>query len=138
MNEAQAHEAIAQHFRSGFLALRPAVLLTFTNEILDAADEWVRLTIAPALSQQSALGAVKRWTRSGTIGVGCFTPANAGTQRASQFADDARTVLEGQFIYRTGDPDPVIVLGGSSGTPVSDGKWLYTLVTFAYSFDEHR
>ncbi len=136
--EASAHEAILRHWHEGWAGAQPSIPWTPTNEIMEAEDEWVRIMIAPALSRQTAIGTLKRWTRSGVIGVQIFSPANAGTLRVSQLADDIRTVLEGQFISVTGTDQPVVTLGGSSGTPVSDGKWLMQLVTFPYSWDELR
>ncbi len=141
MNEKQAHEAILQHWKAGWEALHPAganyVWWTQLNELGDAAESWVRIAIAPALSRQAALGAVKRWRRSGTIGVQVFVPTGGGTARASELADDVRTVLEGKFIAGVGD-EPVVTLGGSSGGPVSDGVWFQITVTVPYSFDELR
>lgn len=136
--EASAHEAILQHWRDGWLTVQPSIPWTFTSEVFASEDEWARVAIVPALSRQSALGAVKRWTRSGTIGVQVFSPAGVGTLRVSQLADDVRTVLEGQFIAVRGTDQPVVTLGGSSGTPMTDGKWIMQLVTFAYSWDELR
>lgn len=136
--EASAHEAILQAWRDGWLAVQPSIPWTFTNEVFESEDEWVRVTIVPALSRQSAFGALKRWTRSGTIGVQVFSATGAGTLRISQLADDIRTVLEGQFIAVRGTDQPVVTLGGSSGTPAPNGRWLMQTVTFAYSWDELR
>jgi hypothetical protein len=137
VNERQAHEAILQHWHEQWSALQPSVPWTQLNELSSSSTEWVRVAIVPALSQQAALGKTKRWRRSGTIGVQIFSPVSAGTDRVSRLADDVRTCLEGQFI--TGDDDePVVTLGGSSGSPLSDGVWFMLTVTVPYSFDELR
>lgn len=138
MTEKQAHEAIAQRFKTQWATLHPTIPIVFSNEIGSSTDEWVRIAFVPALSRQSALGAVKRWTRTGTIGVQIFSPASAGTARCSELADDVRTVLEGQFLTVGSDESPVVTYAGSSGSPLSDGNWFMETVTVPYSHDQLR
>lgn len=138
MTEQQAHEAIAQRFKTQWAALHPSMPIVLGNEVAESAAEWVRLAIVPATSRQTAVGGLKRWTREGTIGVQIFTPSGAGTARASELADDARTALEGQFLTVSGEQEPVVTYGGSSGSPLSDGAWFQMTVTFGYRFDHLR
>lgn len=141
MTEAQAHEAILQHWATQWATLHPVgpnyVWWTQLNELGDAAESWVRVAIVPVLSRQATIGSPPKWRRSGTIGVQIFVPVGAGTRRASALADDVRRVLEGQMISGP-DSEPVVTLAGSSGSPLSDGAWLMLTVTFPYSFDEVR
>jgi hypothetical protein len=136
VNEKQAHETIAQWFKTQWQTLYPAMPIVFANEIGSSVAEWVRIAFVPATSQQTAVGALKRWTRAGTIGVQIFTLAANGTGRASELADAVRTVLEGKFLLATGDDEPVVTYGGASGTPLSDGAWFMQTVTVPYRFDE--
>jgi hypothetical protein len=141
VNEKQAHEAILQHWATQWATLHPAgpgyVWWTQLNELGAAAESWVRVAIVPALSRQATIGNPPKWRRSGTIGVQIFVPAGAGTARASELADDVRTVLEGKMIFGV-DSEPVVTLAGSTGSPLSDGTWFQVTVTIPFSFDEVR
>lgn len=141
MTEAEAHEAILQRWLTGWDELHGSLTLdpidwVPSNEIRDAADEWVRIALVPAVSRQTTLGTSPRWTREGNIAVQIFTMSNTGTKRASELADDVRTVLEGRFIEVVGDH--VVTSAGSSSPGGADGKWFITLVTVPYRFDEIR
>lgn len=138
MTEKQAHEAIAQRFKSQWSSMHAGMPIAFANEVGSTSSEWIRLTFVPAVSRQSAIGAVRRWTREGTIGVQIFTLAADGTGRASELADDVRTALEGQYLTVAGESEPVVTYGGASGSPLAEGAWFQLTVTFPYHFDELR
>lgn len=134
MTEQEAHEAIIQHWKAQWEALRPMVPWTQLNELGASTGEWIRVALVPAVRVQAAFGKTKRWRQRGTIGVQIFTPTAAGTARASELADDVRTVLEGQLL----EGDDLVTYAGSSGSPLSDGVWFMLTVTVPYSFDELR
>lgn len=142
MNEAQADEAITQHWSAGWEALHGAgptfVPWVPLNQITDSTPEYVRLSIVSMTRRQATTGDTKRWRHTGELAVQIFTRANIGTRRAKELAGDVRTVLEGRFITAPGDDEPVTTLAGPSRSPQTDGVWFMMLVTVPYSFDELR
>lgn len=140
MTEAQAIEAILQHWKTGWTAAQPSVPWVTDNEIGDAAASWVRITIQPTASAQATMGRApqRRWARRGQIAVQVFTPINQGDALAADLADSVRAVLEGERISTSGVDEPVCTYAGSSSPRQSDGVWHMTMVTVPFRYDQHR
>ena len=145
MTEAQAIEAILQHWEDGWEALHPAdtsdpdhVPWTPDDETFEAVASWVRITIVPTTAAQGSLGATPRWIRRGQIAVQIFTTPNEGAAAGALLADDVRTVLEGKRIALDGDDEPVCTYAGASQPLGNDGAWRSAVVVIPYRFDQHR
>lgn len=140
MTEAQAIEAILQHWEASWQALRPGVPWTTTNEVYDAAAEWVRIAIVPTVSEQASMGPVgsRRWSRRGQIAVQVFTAVNTGDAARAGLADDVRSCLEGASIATAGVSEPVKTYAGSTGDVTTDGAWLMCVVVIPFRYDQHR
>lgn len=130
MTEADANEAIAQHWLTGWttahgpLTLDP-VTAVHEGDLAASASEWVRFAIVPGLSTIQTLDANQR-ERTGLITVQIFT-SPIGTRRASALVDSVRAVLESQVI------DSAIWTGAASAPPGSEtGAWIMRLVTVPF------
>ncbi len=147
MTEAQAIEAILQHWEAGWEAIHPAapadldhVPWTAENETFDSVAAWVRISIVPTVSNQASMAGVgfRRWARMGQIAVQIFTDVNAGDQARALLADDVRTVLEGASISTAGVSEPVRAYAGSTTDKTTDGAWNMCVVTVPFRYDNHR
>lgn len=131
MTDADAHEAIAQHWRTGWDTLHGSgsgdeVTDVAEGEIGASDEEWVRLAVVPTVSQLQTLDAAQR-ERNALIAVQIFALPASGTRRATELVDDVRTVLEAQVIASGGER--VWTLEASAQPGPSDGAWLMRVVT---------
>lgn len=131
MNDADANEAIAQAWRTGWDALHgslsgDAVTDVLEGEIGESGSEWVRLAVVPSVSQLQTLDAQQR-ERNAIVSVQIFTLPTSGTRRASQLVDDVRSVLEAK-VFASG-AGRIWTHAASAQNGQSDGAWLMRLVT---------
>lgn len=114
-----------------------AVPTYIENQAVDQKlNEWVRISIIPALSQQAAMGGSPRVTRmTGTIAVQVFVRPNLGTKRLMELADAATATLN----YAELDEDGVHLLL-RAGTPRTIGQptgqaWFQANVSVPFQAD---
>jgi hypothetical protein len=147
MTEAEAVEAILQHWETAWEALHPAdeedpdhVPWFADNERKEAAASWVRITVVPTISNQATMGSegARRWARRGQIGVQIFVRPDAGPGPMASLADDVRACLEGVRISTPGVDEPVCTYAGSTGSTSTNGAWSMTVVTVPFRYDQHR
>lgn len=139
MTEAQAIEALLQHWKTTWEALHPTdVPWTPDNEAFDSVAKWARITMVPTVSNQGSLGAVPRWIRRGYIAVQIFAVPNVGSGALARLADDVRTCLEGRSITVVGVDEPMCVYAGSTSATTADGAWSMCTVTLPFRADQHR
>lgn len=130
MTEADAHEAITRHWRTGWTALHGPASGDPVADVLEghpasSASEWVRFAIAPSVSSLQTLDAQQR-ERTALLTVQVFTPP-VGTRRASELVDDVRSVLEAQVI--ASDSSRIWTLAASASPGLADGAWIMRVVT---------
>lgn len=131
MTDADANEAIAQAWRSGWDALHGSLTLDPVTDVLEGEigesnTEWVRFSIVPMPSQLQTLDAAQR-ERTAIISVQIFTLPASGTRRASELIDDIRSVLEAK-VFSSGS-ERIWTLAASAQNGQSDGAWLMRIVT---------
>lgn len=131
MTDADANEAIAQAWRTGWDALHGSagadpVTDVAEGEIGESGSEWVRLAVVPVGSQLQTLDAAQR-ERNALVAVQIFTLPTGGTRRASELIDDVRSVLEAKVF--TSGSERVWTLEASAANGQSDGAWLMRIVT---------
>jgi len=135
VTEAQAGEAILQHWKTQWELLNPGIPISYDDEVFEAVDEWVRVTIIEVERTNAAIGGA-RLANTGFIAVSIFTKPGTGAQRSRELADDARTCLENKTIASpvVGD-EPVCVYEGKPSSPTLDGAWAQRLLRFSYRWD---
>jgi hypothetical protein len=145
VTEAQAIEAILQHWRDEWEWLHPAdedhedhIPWVAENEVKDSAETWARITVVPTASNQATMGLVRRFSRRGQIAVQLFARPNAGPGTLARLADDVRTIFEGRRISTAGIDEPVCTYAGSTNPTQADGAWSMCLVTIAFRYDQQR
>lgn len=133
MTEADANEAIAQAWRTGWDALHgpltaDPVTDVLEGEIGEAGTEWVRMAIGDTTSTYETLDGQQREFTT-TVSVQIFTFPTSGTRRASELIDnvssvfrDATAALEAQGIW----PGPI-----QARKAPGDGAWMMRLVTLS-------
>lgn len=131
MTDADANEAIAQAWRTGWDALHgsssgDAVTDVAEGEIGESGSEWVRLAVVPGPSALQTLDAQQR-ERTAIVAVQIFTLPTSGTRRASELVDDVRSVLEAKVI--SSGSERIWTLAASAANGQSDGAWLMRIVT---------
>jgi hypothetical protein len=136
VDEADANEAIVQHWHTGWTALHgpmsgDSVPYVLEGDPAESAAEWVRLAIVPSLSALQTLDAQQR-QRTGFLAVQVFTSPAAGTRRASALADDVRSVLEAQVV--ASGSQRIHTLAGTTSPGLPNGAWLMRLVTVPFSY----
>jgi hypothetical protein len=140
MTEAQAVEAILQHWKTAWEAAQPTIPWTTTNEVYRSEAAWVRIAVVPTVSNQASMGpsGSRRWARRGQIAVQVFTAVNNGDAARAGLADTVRTCLEGARISTAGVDEPVCTYAGSTGEQSTDGAWNMCVVTVPFRYDQHR
>lgn len=143
MTEAQAIEAMTQRWIDAWPGLQPSVPYTFRGEAMDAAPAWARVTFRPSLRLQATLGRPARFEDRGTIFVQLFSDVGGGELALVTLAESVRAVYESRTIgseelvtfaatRRFGGDD------GRGGTVVDDGRWIMSVMTIPYWFDEQK
>ncbi len=125
MTDADANEAIEQHWRAGWDAIHGALTVDPVTDVVEgdlaqSAAEWVRFAIMPIGSQLQTLDAAQR-ERTAIIAVQIFT-SHVGTRRATELVDDVRSVLEAQVISSGSERIWTLEASASPGQP--DGAWI--------------
>lgn len=130
MTEADANEAISQHWRTGWEELHGAASGDHVPDVLEgdaalSSSEWVRFAIVPSVSSLQTLDAAQR-ERTALLAVQVFTPPS-GTRRASTLVDDVRAVLEAQVI--SSGSERIWTLAASVSPGQNDGAWIMRVVS---------
>lgn len=137
MTEAEAIEAIAQHWLEEWPTLRPLVPFVFENEAQTFArgDTWARVAIVPIVRYQSTAGSEgnRKFTMRNQIVVQLFGPVDRGVRGLFELADDVRKVFEAQRISQE-----IVTYAGSTRPSPGDGRWAMVVVTTPYWVDETR
>lgn len=139
MTEAEAIEAIQQRFIDGWTAIHPAdpedpdhVPFTFSGEVFDSSDTWVRLSVNHSTRNQMTAGATARFDSRGNIMVQLFGSIDIGATQLAELAEDVRTVLEG---IRLQD---IVIRAGASRPAGTDGRWEMKIVTLPFEVEQQR
>lgn len=143
MTEAEAYEALLQHWATAWAVLHPAgptyIPWITDNEVASSEATWVRVSMVPTVSNQGSLASTPRWIRRGQIAVQLFSPTNVGHGALMRLAGDVRTCLEGRRIPGPNiDAEPLCIYASTTSPASSDGAWHMAVVTLPYRFDEHR
>lgn len=142
MTEAQAYESIKARWLATWPTLQPAVPFAFKGEVIDSADEWVRVTIRPMLRVQATQGPAggRRFEDRGTIFVQVFTPVD-GEARELAIVASVREVFES----RTIDSEELVTFSATRRAAADgkregeeDGRWNACTVSIPYWFDEQK
>lgn len=133
MSFAATAAAIRTLFTTEFPIARPTVPYVLPNEQYEPVDkqEWVRLSIAEALSTQASLGnpGANLYRDAGVATVQIFVEVNEGDGLAYEIADDIAAIFRSQRIGG-------LLLRTPSTSPVGpDGAWYQRNVTVPFSAD---
>jgi len=143
MTEAQAIEAMTQRWIDAWPTASSSVPYTFRGETFDAVPKWARVTFRPTLRVQATMGRPARYEDRGVIFVQLFADVGLGEKPLVEMAGCVRTVFESLALSadllvtfaatrRMGGDD------GRGGVVVDDGRWVMSVVTIPYWFDEQR
>lgn len=137
MTEAQAQEAIAAAFVTGWAAAHPTMKVVLGNEANVADDTWVRLSIPQRDRAQGSMGPVgsRRYDNRPLIAVQLYTPVDQGDAPLNALIDDVRTLMEGTSCpQRDGSGNPlaggesVVTFSAPARGFLTDGRWSYCTV----------
>lgn len=143
MTEAQAIEAICQHWIDGWLPLHPGnpldpnhVPFTFDNEEFASVPTWARVSVVHTVSEQGSMGGpgTRRFERRGQVAVQLFGSVDVGRQALARLADDVRSFLEAAAI--TAASGTVHTYAGTTREGPPDGAWHMTLLTVPFWYDQ--
>ncbi len=133
MNEAQAVEAICEHWESEWEALHPDdpddpdnIPYVFDNEVFTAKTTWARVSVIHTQqSRQATMGPVgaRKFDRGGNIAVQLFVVADQGGFALSTLADEVREIFEGVRLTVNGDTEALHTYAGTTTNPRVDGPW---------------
>lgn len=132
MTEAEAYEALLQHWATAWAALQPTVPWRTDNEVDDSLAQWARITMVPTVSNQASLGEDVKWMRRGRIAVQLFSSPNVGPGALFRLIDDVRTCLEGKALA-VGD-ERFNTVAASASPPSTEGAWFMSVVDVEYWF----
>jgi len=135
VTEAQAVEAIAELWATGWVALHPTdVPFVLDNEQLTAPTTWARVTIVHTAGQQASMGPAgsRRFERRGQIAVQLFGDVNKGRAQLSGLADDVRTVLEAKELIVAGQV--LWTIAGTTREVNTDQRWAQCLVVVPFRY----
>lgn len=135
MTEAQAVEAILQHWKTNWEALHPEIPWTTDNEFKTAEARFVRIAIVHTASRNIAYGTVTRKARMGRVAVQLFARPDEGLGAIAELADGARSVLENRSIYTAGVDEPVSTYAGESINMETDAAWQMQVVQVGFRYD---
>jgi hypothetical protein len=132
VTEADANEAISQHWNSAWLAAHgpltaDPVACIIEGGIGDTSTEWVWFKIDHGNSALQTLDGQQR-QRTGLLVAEIHTSV-IGTRRVSELVDDVREILENQEIQFGGE---CIWTEAASAPGRSDGAWRVRLVTVPF------
>lgn len=135
MTEAQAVEAIYQRWNTTWPTLEPDVSFVFENEVVESANEWVRVAVRHTTARQMTTGKQgRKWERAGYVFVQIFAEANTGVARLLELVGHVRQVLQGQTLGNGGD---VVHLYEATPEPVpTDGVWAMRAVRVAFRYED--
>lgn len=137
MTEAEAIEALTQHWLDTWPALQPTLAdaVVFDNEVLDSLDTWIRVSFVHTIRRQQTMGTEggRKYESRGNISVQLFGPIDVGVKQLAGFADDVRKVYEGRRLA-----DELTTYAGSSREGPSDGRWAMRIVTIPFVYEELR
>lgn len=137
MTEAQAVEAISETFVSGWATASSGVELVLDNEAMPDATTFAAMSFRFSTAEQVTMGPAgnRRVQRNGHVFVKIWTPANVGGRQAfSTLADAARSVLELQSVYASGQVEPVTFMAATTKGEGTEGTWFFGTVDFPFYF----
>ena len=138
MTEAEAYEALLQHWATAWAALHPPgptyIPWIADNEVASSEATWVRVSMVPTVSTIASIGEATKRMRQGRVAVQLYTPANAGPGELFRLIGDVRTCLEDKAI--TVNTERLHLVAASASGPSSDAVWFMSVVTVEYWFLE--
>jgi hypothetical protein len=136
VTEAEAAEAVLQHWKPLWEAAHPSVPWRPEDEAHNSEDEWVRISFVPATRANQAVGGA-RLANGGFVSVQVFVLSNQGSLRGRQLCDSVREILENVTIASPHpDDEPICLYAGEPGAPSRDGKWTMRVVNVRYRYDD--
>lgn len=148
MTEAQAVEAMLQHWADAWEALHPddaddpdyVPWIADGEQLADPPARWARISIIHTASGQITTGGTgaRRFERLGRIAVQLFADAGAGRAALAELADDVRTCLEGARMGYEDEPEHVHAYAGQTSSEDTDGRWLMAVVHVPFRYDQIR
>lgn len=141
MTEAQAVEAMLEHWENGWEGLHPEdpddpdhVKVVYDNEAAVGVPLWARVTIIETLRQQTTSGpkGTRRFEVRGRIAVQLFAEVDQGSGPITALSDDVRTVLQGQTIAVGSEEIALFETVGAAIT--TDARWAMRLIATTYLY----
>lgn len=132
-----AHADDAQTIRSRFDTLwpaqfSPAVPHTFSDVEYTPVEgtAWVRLTVISGEQRQVSMGKLRRFRRTGVVGVNIYVPVGSGDGRAQELADAVADIFMGRTVNG-------VIFRGTGLTRVGrEGAWQVWLADTPYQADD--
>lgn len=125
--------AITNYIRTNLIADYDGMVVIPDNVIIDteSEDEFVRITIIPATSNQLEIGPTSAFRFSGIVAIQVFTKENIGRKRAFDIVDSITSYTRFKLLgsVRLGSEDVVAVSNNESG-------WYQVNINIPYRFEE--
>jgi hypothetical protein len=138
VTEAEAYEALLQHWSTAWAALHPAgptyVPWITDNEVASSEATWARITMVPTVSSLASIGEATKRMRRGRVAVQLFTAPNVGPGALFRLIGDVRTCLEDTALTVSGER--LHLVAASASAPSADGAWFMCVVDVEYWFLE--